>query len=110
VENAHKPSVVRYFAKRGVTAAEYGAIVSDLWQRSEVIHPAGEPPPCRDEDDRKYLHCARDANADFLVTSDNDLLTVESIGGCRIVTPSELWQIIQEEAGGPTAAIQSERG
>lgn len=44
---------------------------------------------CRDPKDDMLLECAALANADLLVTGDNDLLTLESYGRTRIVTPRE---------------------
>lgn len=87
-----------YFARRGVALADYDTIVKDLWGKSEVVHPSGVPPMCRDEADRKYLHCAQEAKADFLLTSDQDLLVLGTIGECRIVTPAAFWRVILEDA------------
>ncbi len=90
-ENAYKPSVMGYFKRRGVEVQDYIAVIRDVWRLSEVVQPAGEPPPCRDEKDRKYLHCAVEAQADFLVTTDKDLLVIGNIGGVAIVQPEECW-------------------
>lgn len=52
--------------------------------------PTGEPPPCRDEGDRIYLHCAAAAEVDYLVTYDEDLLALGAIQGIPIIPPDEL--------------------
>jgi len=57
---------------------------------TERVSPTGEPPPCRDERDRKYLHCAEFGAVDYLVTYDRDLLDLDNVGGIPIVTPAEL--------------------
>lgn len=48
-------------------------------------------PPCRDKDDQKFLELARDARADWLVTSDKALLALARRGKLarvfRILTP-----------------------
>lgn len=51
--------------------------------------PTGVAPECRDEDDRKYLHCAQFADADYLVTYDRDLLDAQALIETRILTPAE---------------------
>lgn len=65
---------------------QYLTVLLDVVQRTDVVAPEGEAPPCRDEDDRKYLHVAVHASLEYLITSDNDLLAIGAIGGCRIVT------------------------
>ncbi len=45
---------------------------------------------CKDKDDLKFLECAVSGKADFLVSGDNDLLSIEEIEGVKIITPSEL--------------------
>ena len=44
---------------------------------------------CRDSEDDKILECALLANADYIVTGDNDLLTIKEFRGVKIVTTSE---------------------
>jgi uncharacterized protein len=42
---------------------------------------------CRDPDDDQILSCALSAEAEYLVTGDNDLLELKEFHGIRIVTP-----------------------
>ena len=42
---------------------------------------------CRDPDDDQILSCALSAEADYLVTGDNDLLELKEFRGIRILTP-----------------------
>ncbi len=51
----------------------------------------------RDHEDNKILESAVEAGADFLVTSDNDLLREESYKGVKIVNPSEFWAQFKDE-------------
>lgn len=87
---ATNADVARLFRRVGVLAAAYLLMLDDLGHRATFVAPAGEAPACRDEDDRKYLHCAQFARVDYLVTYDRDLLDQTSIGGIPIVTPAEL--------------------
>lgn len=49
---------------------------------------------CRDPHDEKFLILAEQGNADFLVTGDDDLLSLENVSGCPIVTPAALREIL----------------
>jgi putative PIN family toxin of toxin-antitoxin system len=45
--------------------------------------------PCRDARDNKFLALVIACSADILITSDQDLLTVNPYGEVRIMTPKE---------------------
>ena len=44
---------------------------------------------CRDPDDDIILLCAAETKAEFLVTGDNDLLTIKKYQGTKIISPRE---------------------
>lgn len=46
-------------------------------------------PPCRDPRDNKFLALAVVSNADVLVSSDDDLLTLNPYGNISVLTPNE---------------------
>lgn len=46
-------------------------------------------PPCRDPRDNKFLALAVVSNADVLVSSDDDLLTLNPYGDISVLTPNE---------------------
>lgn len=48
----------------------------------------------RDAKDDKFLACAVEAKADYIVTGDGDLLDLEKYDGIKIVTPRELLKFI----------------
>lgn len=48
---------------------------------------------CRDPKDDKFLSLAKQIEADFLITWDEDLLVIKNIGATRILKPSEFIQI-----------------
>jgi putative PIN family toxin of toxin-antitoxin system len=52
-----------------------------------VSHTAVVSGICRDPDDDQILSCALSAEADYLVTGDNDLLELKEFHGIRILTP-----------------------
>ena len=49
----------------------------------------------RDPTDDKFLAAAIEADADFLVTGDKDLLTLEAYRHVRIVTPAAFRSLLQ---------------
>lgn len=56
----------------------------------ETIKTKGSfQPISRDPDDDKFLACAVAAKADFVVSGDDDLLTLKRVGKCPIVSLDE---------------------
>ena len=50
----------------------------------------------RDGKDNKFLVCASEAKADYLVTSDDDLLTMKAYEGTRIIPPHEFVELLEK--------------
>ena len=46
---------------------------------------------CRDPKDDKFINCAIDAKAVYIVSGDNDLLTLKNVAGIEIVTAREFY-------------------
>ena len=46
---------------------------------------------CRDPKDDKFINCAIDAKAIYIVSGDNDLLTIKNFAGIEIVTAREFY-------------------
>lgn len=86
---ADDPDVKRLFQRKGASSFEYMRVLDRILLIAENVEPVGEPPLCRDEDDRKFLHAAVAGDADYLVTFDNDLLDVGSIVRTAILPPAE---------------------
>lgn len=85
-----RKSFRRLLDRVSLSTARYRVRLADVIGAAQRFSPEGEAPECRDPGDRKYLHCAVFAGADFLVTRDLDLLTLETIEGTRILTPEDL--------------------
>jgi len=56
-----------------------------------------------DPDDDKYVEAALEGHADFIVSGDSHLLSLESYEGIRIVTPRQFLDILTEGEGGEGA-------
>jgi putative PIN family toxin of toxin-antitoxin system len=64
------------------------ALITEAAQES--ANPSAIPTgSCRDKDDDNVLACALEADADYLVTGDKDLLDLKVFKGIRIITPRE---------------------
>lgn len=51
----------------------------------------------RDDEDNKILESAVEAGAEYLVTSDNDLLSLEEFQGVKITNPAQFWVKYKDE-------------
>jgi len=77
------------------------ALISDflnlLIQDAIVANPANLPDvKLKDKDDVIILASALTANADFLVTGDNELLALVKVGNLEIVSPRGFWDKLKE--------------
>jgi len=64
-------------------------ILTPLISRMEIIETTSDVEASRDPDDDKFIECAIDAKALYIVSGDNDLLVLKEYGGVRIVTAKE---------------------
>jgi putative PIN family toxin of toxin-antitoxin system len=55
----------------------------------EIVEPMSQLKFSRDPDDDKFINCALDVNARFLVSGDKDLLVLKGITPIEILTASE---------------------
>ena len=94
---ASKPRVIALFNRYNVTHSELSTILNLLLETTSLVQLHGEAPPCRDEDDRMYLHCPLVSQADWLITRDKDLLEVGNIGTAAILVPEEFIERIEQK-------------
>lgn len=52
------------------------------------------PTLCRDPDDNHVLQLADFAGANYLITGDRDLLVLDPVGSCRIVSPKTFAELV----------------
>lgn len=72
--------------------SNFFAQVNDV-RNKRMIHVVSDP------EDNKILESAVEAEADYLVTKDNDLLFLEKYGKVKIVNPSEFWVKYKDDEG-----------
>ncbi|WP_448204439.1 putative toxin-antitoxin system toxin component, PIN family [Azospirillum sp. sgz302134] len=75
-------------------AAERETFLAALTEQVHRIEPATVGRLCRDPDDDMFLAVALAADADWLVTVDQQLLSVRSIGRTRILRPERFLERI----------------
>ncbi len=64
------------------------ALITEAAQ--DIVQPSETPfGACRDKDDDNVLACALEAEADYLITGDKDLLHLKVFRGIRIITPRD---------------------
>lgn len=65
------------------------SILSPLIKTMEIIEPITQVEICRDPDDNKFLGCARDSHALYIVSGDKDLLVINEYEKIKIVTAKD---------------------
>lgn len=65
------------------------SILSPLIKAMEIIEPVTHVEICRDPDDNKFLECAKDSHALYIVSGDKDLLVIEQFENIQIVTAKD---------------------
>jgi uncharacterized protein len=81
-----RPSIQRL-----IHAEEAHALHTALQQQSELLAPLNQIPHySRDPKDDMFVACALAGQVDYLVTFDEDLLSLGQVGNVQIVTPAQL--------------------
>jgi len=78
-----------------MSGEERASFIYGLIQRSEVT--AGNQLAKRvgrDVQDDKFLACAHEAKADYIVTGDKDLLTLKEYAGIKIIRPRDFVELL----------------
>ena len=69
--------------------------LAEVRRLAEVVDPPPLPQPvCRDPDDDRVLALAIAARVDLIVSGDDDLLSLGSFEGIRIVAPAEAVRLV----------------
>lgn len=77
----------KQFTKRLALIEKSSAqILADYLQVVELVEPASIPPTSADPDDDAVLACALAAQADFVVSGDDNLLVLREFAGIPIIT------------------------
>lgn len=85
----------RWFVARGVT--EPAKAILEIMRTDGIVVPLPEEIQriCRDSKDDAVIATAVAGNAAYLVTGDDDLLILDSVGGVRILEPAAFVAILE---------------
>lgn len=98
--------------QRELRDAEYLEFLEQLYQKAEWVRPLRQlRAVTEDHEDDKFVDAAVAAGANYIVTSDSDLLDLEEIEGVKMITPDACWTLVsgetQEENGAWTSWMKS---
>lgn len=82
-----RPKFDRYVARE-----KRERLFAEIMRFSEVVTVMEHTDICRDPHDNMFLDVAHDAHTDYLITGDDDLLTLEVFCGVSIVRPTDFLQ------------------
>ncbi|MEK6405802.1 MAG: putative toxin-antitoxin system toxin component, PIN family [Acidobacteriota bacterium] len=80
---------------RYVTPAQREEFLEALVERANFIEATEEVRVCRDTRDDKFLEVAISGGAKYIISGDNDLLSLHPFGDVAVVTPAEFLAAIE---------------
>ena len=89
---ARRPKFKKYFDEKSVQL-----LIENISEKLEFIEVASAITICRDLKDNFILALSIDGNADYIVTGDKDLLSLNGFKGKKIITINEFIKIINTE-------------
>ncbi len=87
-----RPKIRKY---HGWTNEQIDGFVTFLYAQSVVTEGKLAVKIARDPQDDKFLACATEGTADYLVSGDEDLLQIKFYEGKQIVSPADFLDILQ---------------
>ncbi len=96
LEVLHRPEITRKYRSSATRNLE--TLITRL-AALQLVEPATILPVCRDPKDDKFLATARAAGASYLVSEDEDLLSLKEYEGIDIVAGRTLLQVLEQGDG-----------
>lgn len=87
----------KLIARQLIENDQYHRELNDLFGQINWVVNKKQIRIVRDEEDNKILESAVEAGAEYLITSDNDLLQLEEFKNVKIVRPAEFWVKYKDE-------------
>lgn len=88
----------RLIMRRLVENPEYTDEINDLISKLNHVVNRRQIRIVGDPEDNKILESAVEAQADYLITRDKDLLELKEFNGVQIVTPTQFWTRYTEDS------------
>jgi putative PIN family toxin of toxin-antitoxin system len=95
-EMARALSYERLRRARWMTEAESLALLQALGEECVLVSGRSLVRVSRDPDDDKFLAAALEAEAEYVVTGDKDLLAVGTHRGVRVMSPAAFLRVLRE--------------
>lgn len=67
-----------------------------LRETSEMVKVITSINKCKDPKDNMFIELAIDGGADYIISSDEDLLSLDKVNNIKIITPSEFLRLIEK--------------
>ncbi len=81
-----------------MTPEEITQAVQGFRENAILVEPAEDVTVVeRDRDDNKFIACALAGGAEYIVSGDNDLLSIKTYRGIRILAPSAFLVLLEQE-------------
>ena len=80
-----------------IDSAQYDAEMDKFFSQLNIVQNRRQIHIVRDPEDNKILESAVEAGAEYLVTSDNDLLTLDKYQKVQIINPAQFWVKYKDE-------------
>lgn len=87
----------RLIMRRLIENPEYEREINDLLAQITLVQNERQINVVADPEDNKILESAVESEADYLITRDKDLLTLQEYQGIQIVTPDQFWVRYKDE-------------
>ena len=91
-----KLSTVLYFQKKGISLETIEEFITFLKGRSIRVELKSKVEINRDKKDNYLLNLCLDANLDYLISGDKDLLDMESFGKTQIITFKNYMETLED--------------
>ncbi len=80
-----------------ISSDEYQKQLNDFFAQINWVVNRRQIRIVSDPEDNKILESAVEAGAEFLITSDNDLLRLDEYQGIKIINPAQFWAKYKDE-------------
>lgn len=91
----YKKILARLVRKSIILSVHANALLEEISKEGFNVEVISEVEASPDKKDNKYLSCARDVKADYLVTGDRKhLLKLKQFNGTKIISPKEFVEIL----------------
>lgn len=92
-----RKEIIERFHLRQYNYPEAVARLLQSMESAEIIKIGKIPAISRNHKDDKFLATAKEADANYLISADRDLLDLKEYGGIKIITAEDFLRILKQE-------------